>query len=493
MPHTSASGRIAAFTAVLWLARGVAADPDTTPPRDPAPTATDPMAEIESAVARIRASYEQLRLRMDEQDRELRRARAARQAAEARHRELEGRVRELEAENISLQARISRLQTDLEEAHRRAELATTEARGLDERLQTVQRDLRRLTQERDELAASLQRERARADEAESDRLRLRAVVRDLERRVRSATEPDAPPPEAAEPAQEVTMPPPAPPPTAEPAVEATTTTLTVAPRPVPEPPASIVATTSSGTALLPMPPAGWTNPPPVPVPVLSATGGATAVAVLTTAAPPSEAAPVPMRLVPVEEVDESRLTQLLLQAATAREERRWEEARTLYEEALRLRPGDPSAATGLAETLLALGDLAAAERQAQQLLAAAPDHPDRLLLAGTVAARRSRHDEAVRYLRRARELAPLRADIARELGSALHDAGRYDEAAATFIAAAGLEPDDSLSWFNAAVCLLKTDPPKRQRAAECYRRAIELGEPKDERIEQRLREPDVAP
>jgi len=224
------------------------------------------------------------------------------------------------------------------------------------------------------------------------------------------------------------------------------------------------------------------SPPPVPTPILSMTG-----------APPEAALPPATVLGPTNLLDEAEFTRLLARAALARGEGRWSEARALYEEALRARPGDPVAATALAEVLLESNDLPAADRIAQELLAAAPDHPDRLLLAGRVAGRMGRTEDALRWLRQARDRAPLRAEIARELGAALHDARRFDEAAATFIAAAALEPDDGLSWFNAAVCLLKTSPPKRERAAECYRRAIELGEPKDERIEQRLRETDSIP
>ncbi len=470
-----------AFGCACSLLRAAEKEPSASDATSALPDG-DPMAEIESAVARIRTSYEQLRLRMDEKDRQLRRARAAQQAAETRRRELETRVQDLESENLALQTRVGRLETDLDDARRRAERTAAELRELDDRLQAAHRDLRRLTQERDELVASLQRERSRADEADTERLRLRAAVRDLERRLRSATEPESPTTELDETPVD-RMPESRPPPEPDGSVTSAPAPITVVPRPVPELPAATVAA-------VPVPPepaalaaAGGASPPPVPTPILSSTA----------APPPAAVAASPMTLVPADEVDEAELTRLLVLAAAAREEGRWADARALYAQALNLRPGDAVAATGLAETLLEAGELTAADRLARDLLAAAPDHPDRLLLAGRIAARLGRADEALRQLRQARERAPLRADIARELGAAFHDAGRFDEAAVTFIAAAGLDPDDGLSWFNAAVCLLKTTPPNRRRAADCYRRAIELGEPNDERIEQRLREPDTAP
>lgn len=480
MPHMRASGRATSIL-IATTALGLGA-PGFTEEREPFGTDDpDPMSEIEAAVGRIRTSYEQLRLRMDERERELRRARVAYQASELRRRELDSRVQELEAEQITLQTRIRRLETDLEDARRRAEQAATEVRELDDRIQAVVRDLRRVTQERDELATALQRERLRADEADSERLHLRAALRDLERRLRSAADTDLSALES--PMAKVEPPADGVPPSESRGVDNTASApLTLTPRPAPEPPAHVVVS-------VPLSPgaethAGTDRTPalPIPTPVLS-----------TADVPHALSTTSSVEWVPTKVFEETNVTHLISSAGAARDDGRLAEARTLYERALRLRPDDTAIMTSLTEILLVTGDLPAADRYARQWLATAPEQPDRLLLAGRIASRLGRTNEALRLLRQARELAPLRADVARELGSVLHDVSQYDEAAAAFLAATALEPSDGLSWFNAAVCLLKASSPNRRRAAECYRRALELGEPNDERIEQRLRESDVVP
>jgi tetratricopeptide (TPR) repeat protein len=148
-------------------------------------------------------------------------------------------------------------------------------------------------------------------------------------------------------------------------------------------------------------------------------------------------------------------------------------------------PDDPVACVGLVEVELELGDTEGAWRRALALLEKSPDQPQRLLLAGRVALRAGRKAEARQFLERARELQPDKVTVLRELARLNFETLRYREAAELFERVGAADPQDGVSWFNAAVSWLKQDPPNIERAARCYRKAVELGEPRDERLEQR--------
>ena len=87
------------------------------------------------------------------------------------------------------------------------------------------------------------------------------------------------------------------------------------------------------------------------------------------------------------------------------------------------------------------GDLAEAARWAAAAVKAAPGHFDALYLAGLVAARRGRYDEALALCDRALALRPDSADTLNCRGGALADLGRHAEALEAFDRALVLRPD----------------------------------------------------
>ena len=87
------------------------------------------------------------------------------------------------------------------------------------------------------------------------------------------------------------------------------------------------------------------------------------------------------------------------------------------------------------------GDIAEAARWAAAAVEAAPGHFDALHLAGLVAARRGRYDEALALCDRALALRPDSADTLNCRGGALTDLGRHVEALEAFDRALVLRPD----------------------------------------------------
>lgn len=87
------------------------------------------------------------------------------------------------------------------------------------------------------------------------------------------------------------------------------------------------------------------------------------------------------------------------------------------------------------------GDFARAESGYQQLLTAAPGHPQVSYLFGALRGQQGRHDEALALLDRAQTAMPQNPAILLHQGNALQGLGRFDESVAKYDAALALKPD----------------------------------------------------
>ncbi|MBB2164443.1 tetratricopeptide repeat protein [Gluconacetobacter sp. 1b LMG 1731] len=79
-------------------------------------------------------------------------------------------------------------------------------------------------------------------------------------------------------------------------------------------------------------------------------------------------------------------------------------------------------------------------RYALTRLTQAPDHPEGLLLMGTIHTWRKQFEQAVPFLQRAKTLMPDNAEAFNTLGLALHESGRTEEAISSFRKAIDLRP-----------------------------------------------------
>jgi predicted O-linked N-acetylglucosamine transferase (SPINDLY family) len=156
--------------------------------------------------------------------------------------------------------------------------------------------------------------------------------------------------------------------------------------------------------------------------------------------------------------------------------------------------------------LFALGDFAAAQQLAEDILARDPAAATAAHVAGLIAHRDARFDDADRFLRAAiaanpkdaeqfanhaailrslgrlgdaeaaarsaLALAPHRVETHNNLGNILRDAGRHDESIACYQAALDLAPEFADAWSNLAWVLSLNG--RAQEAEQAARRAIEL-------------------
>jgi len=119
--------------------------------------------------------------------------------------------------------------------------------------------------------------------------------------------------------------------------------------------------------------------------------------------------------------------------------------------------------------LLAGGDVDAAERQARELLAAAPRDPALHQLAAAIALRRGRHDEAERWARSCLALRPGHAPAMTIAGQAALAAGEFARARDWFAAACEATPDRPAPAFLLCVAQLECGDPHAQASLERIR------------------------
>ncbi|MBV9851003.1 MAG: tetratricopeptide repeat protein [Armatimonadetes bacterium] len=116
------------------------------------------------------------------------------------------------------------------------------------------------------------------------------------------------------------------------------------------------------------------------------------------------------------------------------------------------------------------GDLAGAEALYRRLLRRQPRHADALYLLGSLRAQRVDYAGALPFLERAAALAPAEARYFNNLGVALKETGRPDEARAAYERALALRPEYPEAFNNLGI--LCKDQGNLEEAAAWYKKAV---------------------
>jgi tetratricopeptide (TPR) repeat protein len=141
------------------------------------------------------------------------------------------------------------------------------------------------------------------------------------------------------------------------------------------------------------------------------------------------------------------------------------EARPHLERAVALAPRDRAYRIGLARSLHALGETAAAVRLLDELLADRPEDPDVLGMRGRVALQFNRPAEAVHYLKRALDRAPSDLETLHSLAVAMNLLGQSAEAKAYMDRHEAAKKDlDELTEVTKAVAKDPRNPDLRYKA-----------------------------
>jgi Flp pilus assembly protein TadD len=125
-----------------------------------------------------------------------------------------------------------------------------------------------------------------------------------------------------------------------------------------------------------------------------------------------------------------------------------DEAIRQYEEAIRLKPGDPGAHNDLGNALDEKGQTDGAIRQYQEALRLKPDYAEAHYNLGAVLDRKGQLDEALLQFQEAVRLKPHYAAAHNSLGITLGKKGQIDEAIIQFREAIRLEPDYVDAQYN---------------------------------------------
>ena len=132
----------------------------------------------------------------------------------------------------------------------------------------------------------------------------------------------------------------------------------------------------------------------------------------------------------------------------------WREARSWYEEALRMQPASPEAMGGIVRTTLALGERELAEELADKYLLKYPDHAHLLLARASISLSRGDAESALRDAQAAEVELPYASWVTVVTAEALWALGRSEEAIARLDTAQRLDPTDTAIRMQLSRCLL---------------------------------------
>ena len=135
-------------------------------------------------------------------------------------------------------------------------------------------------------------------------------------------------------------------------------------------------------------------------------------------------------------------------------------------------PMDIAELLGEGRKHLQAGRLSAAEACYRRVLAAQPEHPDALHLLGIIAHHMRRHDVAITLIGRAIKQNGQNPFYFSNLGNALQDQGRRDEAIAAYRQATAIKPDYAEAYSNLGNAL--RNHGKRDEAIAACRQAIAI-------------------
>ena len=141
-----------------------------------------------------------------------------------------------------------------------------------------------------------------------------------------------------------------------------------------------------------------------------------------------------------------------------------------FEGALATGEGGTMARLNLARAWMTKGDLDKAGRYTAEALRAEPDNKQALLLAGGVAAKRERRDEAEAAYRRALAIDPSFTPARSKLGELLRKRGRDDEALAEFRKVIEIAPLSPVEYNN--IGNIHRERRQIDKAMEMYREAL---------------------
>lgn len=176
----------------------------------------------------------------------------------------------------------------------------------------------------------------------------------------------------------------------------------------------------------------------------------------------------------------------LTRARQLRDEGRMEESFAVYADWTGAHPDDVEAAMEWAELQFRTGAFDAGRATLATLSDREPKRVEPWVLRGRLEQDAGRTDDALEAFQKALALDPRWVPALKEMSLIQHNRGRTAEAIRLLQRARDVAPDDGETCFNLAALLLMSKPPNVREAEQLYRRALMLGEERDEHIERML-------
>jgi Tfp pilus assembly protein PilF len=166
----------------------------------------------------------------------------------------------------------------------------------------------------------------------------------------------------------------------------------------------------------------------------------------------------------------------------------YDTAEQKFNQVLQQDPNNVYVLAYLANAQFAAGHLEDCERTVQKALAVEPDDAGSLYLLGVLRYRQNRLEDALDALSLSAKYNPTNSATQNFLGCVLADKGLRPAAETALRKALQADPDYAEAHFNLAVVYLGNQPASLELARWHYKRALELGHPKNDMLEKLLAE-----
>ncbi len=168
--------------------------------------------------------------------------------------------------------------------------------------------------------------------------------------------------------------------------------------------------------------------------------------------------------------------------------RDYEKAESKYREVLRQDDRNVYVLAHLANAQFANGEIDECEKTVRDVIALDPNDPAGLYLMGNLRMRQGKLDEALDALSRSAQINPTNSVTQNSLGTVLSQKGQRKAAETALRKALMSDPDYADAHHNLAIVYATENPPAMGLARLHYKKAVELGHPKDSDLEKLIEE-----
>ena len=174
------------------------------------------------------------------------------------------------------------------------------------------------------------------------------------------------------------------------------------------------------------------------------------------------------------------------QAKKAFDSEKFAEAERLYDKTLQIAPNNVYLLSNRAVVQYRMGKFKQAEETFKKALAIAPEDAFCWSTIGIVYYQEEKFDEAVNALTKSLAINPRNPTAHNYLGITAASKGWQEAAQKELESAVQLDPKYGDAWYNLAITLATKQPPDKVEARKAYEKALELGIPKEQTMEDLL-------